>query len=570
MAMNISVNVQRKNKQGQSIGEDAFPYVSDDAVIVADGLGGMGSQIHEEMNADFFDEEKGIKMLLSVFPDAKEDGITAKYARSAFSDVFAEKRARESGYFASRFVVTALLYAIKEAKIFSVEDCLAHKEADEEFAAELVRYLKDTMNGMAKAIGLDASKVDRNLIFLPTTLSMAMFGKEKDGKIDVVTVNAGDSRTYYWNEDGLKALTKDDVASTSVMDNLVCLSSNFSLTIRRFSLATPCAVFSASDGVHDSMAFPDHMFLEAALCKLVTESADAWEQQAEAKTEESQAPCVETGQGETQECADLQAPEAKSEEEKPLTAENNVQSEEDAEQKKADACAARIADAFLNVYGMHDDSNTLAMALIGFKDFSEFAAMAKNRLESINSSHSEWKDYTSFRAKLRSMESRINRAMLTGMLTQYGDRIAAIVPEEAKTATSARNVVKKSGIDDFGFKAGKVRTTSLNELYSKLMQSVFVDYSPSVLPKALSYSDIKKATDSRVVTNYWYKNGARLVCESIAGVGTGKRLNLDMKSVLLPKVTEEIKTAYGQAYVVYGQISEILKEYDENFTTLLK
>ena len=51
--MKITVNVQRKNKQGFFIGEDAAPYAADDMVIVADGLGGTGGFVHREMNPAF-------------------------------------------------------------------------------------------------------------------------------------------------------------------------------------------------------------------------------------------------------------------------------------------------------------------------------------------------------------------------------------------------------------------------------------------------------------------------------------------------------------------------------------
>lgn len=102
------------------------------------------------------------------------------------------------------------------------------------------------------------------------------------------------------------------------------------------------------------------------------------------------------------------------------------------------------------------------------------------------------------------------------------------------------------------------------------MKSAYADYTPTELPKGfLTYEDIRKRTNARLVSNYWYKNGARLVCESIAGVGTGKALGLDMSLFFLPKLTEEIKNVYGHAYEVYNELCDMIKSYDKEYGALL-
>lgn len=569
--MKITVNVQRKNKQGYYIGEDAVPYVDDDIVIVADGLGGMGGFVHKEMDQAFFDQEKGIKAVLSVFPDAEKDGLTAQYARKAFADIFEEKRPRESGYFASRFAVTSMLYAIKEAKIFGVEKFLdPQNESDTQLAGDVADYLSGTMAKLAAAIGLDAKLVGSNQYFLPTTLTMAVIGKRGDGKIDVVTLNAGDSRTYCWGSKGLKALTCDDVdGATNVMNNLVCLSVNFTINIRRFVLDTPCAVFSASDGVHDSMSFQNNVYFEATLCRLISESAGTNRQTQDA----------EAGQTcDGQETAQSQLPEEDVEKERGGQSQQSAETQTeqsdhtqeptgDEEQKKADACADHIAEAFFKTYGCHDDSNTIAMALFGFNDFSEFAKTAEKRFDDIRSVHPEWDKYLGYRATLRSMESRINREMLTSLLVNYRDDIARVVSEEMKgNAPAVARVAKKSSIGDFGFRAAEKKVLSLEELVADIMATAYADYTPAELPGGfLSYDEINKKTYDRNVSNYWYKNGARLVCECIAGVGTGKAFRFNMKPMLLPKVMEDIEEVYGQAYKVYHELSDMIEAYDKEY-----
>lgn len=573
--MKITVNVQRKNKQGFFIGEDAAPYAADDMVIVADGLGGTGGFVHREMDPAFFDEEKFIGMILSVFPDAQEDGLTATYARKAFSDIFTEKRARESGYFASRFAVTAMLYAIKEAGIFGVETFLRpQNESDAQLADAIADYLTETMTKLGDAIGLDAKLINRDQYFLPTTLTMAVFGKRSDGKIDVVTLNAGDSRTYCWGSKGLRALTQDNVdAATNVMNNLVCLTAKFTLNIRRFVLDTPCAVFSASDGVHDSMSFQNNLYFEATLCRLISES----------KETKSQTSVAETGQTDDGQAAtQTQVSEAETIKETDGQSQHPVAEQEDRsvdtestfcddEQKKADACAEHIAEAFFRTYGCHDDSNTIAMTLIGFKDFEEFVKTADNRFNAIRSAHQEWDKYLNYRAVLRSMESRINREILTNLLVNCRDDIARVVSAEMKgNAPTAVRAAKKSKISDFRFSATEKRVRSQEELVADIMATAYADYTPKVVPADfLSYDEIKKKTYDKNISNYWYKNGARLVCECIAGVGTGKELDFNMKPMLLPKVMDDIENVYSHAYKVYHELCDMINAYDKGYGELI-
>lgn len=564
--MKITVNVQRKNKQGYYIGEDAVPYAADDMVIVADGLGGMGGFVHEEMDQAFFDEEKGVGMLLSVFPDAAKDGLVAEYVRKAFSDIFEEKRPRESAYFASRFAVTSMLYAIKEAKIFGVEKFLyPQTESDDQLADAIAEYLIGTMSKLAGAIGLDAKLISPNQYFLPTTLTMAVFGKREDGKLDVVTLNAGDSRTYCWSGEGLRVLTRDDVSeSTAVMNNLVCLSVRFSLNIRRFVIDVPCAIFSASDGVHDSMAFQSNLYFESTLCGLI---AECGEKKSSAVQQKSGKDEVDQGVMPSQ----IPAGEEVADRQEPL--QDVAQSAcVDEEQKKADACAAHIAEAYLQKYGCHDDGNTIAMALIGFRDFEDFVDTAEKRLAKIRSAHQEWDKYIGYRAVLRKMESAINRSMLVNLLNNYGDKIARVSSEA--TGGADQNAVRKaknSCLKDFGIVESEDRVLSFEQLVESMMLCAYADYTPAELPSGfLSYDEIKKRSNMRAVSNYWYRNGARLVCESIAKVGTGAALDFDMSSLILPKMKDEIRDVYGNAYKVYSELSEMMSSYDKKYGELIK
>ena len=84
-----------------------------------------------------------------------------------------------------------------------------------------------------------------------------------------------------------------------------------------------------------------------------------------------------------------------------------------------------------------------------------------------------------------------------------------------------------------------------------------------------SYDEIKKKTYDKNISNYWYKNGARLVCECIAGVGTGKELDFNMKPMLLPKVMDDIENVYSHAYKVYHELCDMINAYDKGYGELI-
>ena len=120
--MEFTVNIQRRNRRNAPVGQDAYPYASDNFLIVADGLGGSGGFVHKETDPAFYDREKAVKAILSVFPDASADGAGARYAEEAFNDTIEGGRPGESAYFATRFLEVATRYAFEAAKIFDVEN----------------------------------------------------------------------------------------------------------------------------------------------------------------------------------------------------------------------------------------------------------------------------------------------------------------------------------------------------------------------------------------------------------------------------------------------------------------
>ena len=232
MYMKFTVNIQRRNRRNAPVGQDAYPYASDNFLIVADGLGGSGGFVHKETDPAFYDREKAVKAILSVFPDASADGAVARYAEEAFKDTFEEGRTGESAYFASRFLALATIYAFEEAKIFDAEIAASSDgEDDRRFAQAFRDYLVDKELALANAVGLDKTKVPDGMLFLPSTLCVVLY-KENADDVDVLVLYAGDSRAYCWDEEGLRALTVDHNDESRMMNKTVCRFRGFGRHIR--------------------------------------------------------------------------------------------------------------------------------------------------------------------------------------------------------------------------------------------------------------------------------------------------------------------------------------------------
>ena len=85
--MKFTVNIQRRNRRNAPVGQDAYPYASDNFLIVADGLGGSGGFVHKETDPAFYDREKAVKAIRKV--DTNHIIILGgAHCNSKFKDIF--------------------------------------------------------------------------------------------------------------------------------------------------------------------------------------------------------------------------------------------------------------------------------------------------------------------------------------------------------------------------------------------------------------------------------------------------------------------------------------------------
>lgn len=522
--MKFTVNIQRRNRRNAPVGQDAPPYAADGLLFVADGLGGSGGFIHREADPAFGNMEKAVETIISVFPGASADGPVAAYAKEAFVDVFKEGRAGESAYFASRFLALATIYAFEEAKIFDAGKAASASASDDaRFAAELRDYLVEKELALAKAIGLDSSKVPDGMLFMPSTLCIVLY-KENLDDVDVLALYAGDSRAYSWDADGLKALTVDHNDESRMMNNLIAPLARPFIEPRRYNLKKPCAVFAASDGIYDSVYTKKPLYLEAVLFE----------------------PFAKT-------YAEFAGAKATDEE-------------------KLTATAERIKADYSGDLGSHDDSNTMAMATFGYLGFDDLAKVAAKRISYLEGLHPDWDKYLYVDADMRGEESRINRNMLTRIYGERSEEIERIYRAEKGADVALEKEYGKSAVSEFcAINARRERYLSLSEAAAALSAKYFDDCEKRTLPAGImTFGQIFRRSDEKEIRDFWFKNGARLVCESIAGVGEGKELKVNAADMLLPRVEQHIKEVYGGAYRVRKELSVIMDGYDEKCYSLVR
>ncbi len=272
----IHYSQQTKQAEGYTFnkGEDALPFVCDDFMLVADGLGGDGFFVHTQMNPDMWDREAR-RRLFSV-PQQDEvlneyfDGLFAEMDRESVDGKKPERYEKvprnelHSGYFGSRIAAYCFVKALRHSEEYAPKSLFAALDAAGEDEAQRQTCLNQYADGLCKTLlgnirelaqlgGFELESDRRAAKLLPTTLSAALY-RETDDEVQVVCVWAGDSRVVAQLEEGCVQLTADD-EKDDAMTNLIFLSDRFQcrLNTREYHFKKPFALFAVSDGTFDDM-----------------------------------------------------------------------------------------------------------------------------------------------------------------------------------------------------------------------------------------------------------------------------------------------------------------------------
>ena len=248
--------------------EDAEPFLDDGLMVVADGLGGMGSPIHVLEN--FFYEhpdqiKKGLIRSISYpTPQSFEKVEWLKPYIDILLKRMIDKEPDTSALWASRIVIARFIYALKEIEEFS-------DVSSKEKRNELADYITTGLKYAVKVFNLIPGKFD-NQKLLPTTLAAISYIEEGD-KIVADVIWAGDSRCYAITEDGLKQLSIDDETSGGIITNKFSVDDTPAiLNYRQYNFKKPCVLMVASDGIFDPYAPYENLGVEAILLSILQKS----------------------------------------------------------------------------------------------------------------------------------------------------------------------------------------------------------------------------------------------------------------------------------------------------------
>lgn len=247
--------------------EDAIPYVGDNLLVVADGLGGAGSETHK-IDRQKHPDIRG-DIWSSAFGDIKEVTTGFKDYVDELIAPMLDNNDDTSALWASRIVIARCVYALTEGEFQNAD---LENEGER---ARLVDFIARGLRNVAEKFELQNGKYSGQRL-LPTTLALIRFSEQK-GKIIAETVWAGDSRCYALTTSGqtpsMKVLSVDDEDNSGSITNLFYADNQKThLNYLRHTIDSPCVLMAVSDGVFDPFSPYDHMGMEYSLLKTISES----------------------------------------------------------------------------------------------------------------------------------------------------------------------------------------------------------------------------------------------------------------------------------------------------------
>ena len=255
-------------------GEDAYPYIGNNILMIADGLGGTGASVHSKFDKNLFDEDKIVEALFGgIFDDIQDEQFISYIKKSFFEltsikDYYFDstKNMKHSAFFGSRLVCAILLQAIKQyPELFAGEALFeGYRQAEnkQSFIAEKERffasYIKENLIKIAKKVTLEheSEMAKKNFKLMATSLC-ALFYRELDNEVELFYLNSGDSRAYMWNAEGLHQMIEDQESADGGMTNFIYAEENagFRIECEYRRVSKPCVIFNATDGCFDAFPF---------------------------------------------------------------------------------------------------------------------------------------------------------------------------------------------------------------------------------------------------------------------------------------------------------------------------
>ena len=346
-----SVN-ERETGQLVYKGEDALPFVNENVMLVADGLGGASSIRHVKFERGLFEEDEIYDTLFKDMYGEKnpllEDYVIDSFGqliavRNLYDEVpLSPKNVKKGGYFASRIVSSIFLNQVFNAGkngntlydevmgFFGSAKVLTKNQYEilqENIARKITDIIHEDLAKISKNANLIYESKYSGVALLGTTLT-ATIVKENEKDVDAFYFQAGDSIPYVLDKDGLRQIMHDHEGKDGGMTNYIRANDEifdrpFYIETKYMNFPKPCILFNSSDGCFDSNAFVSPLAFEKLILEAIRDAKDY----------------------------------------------DGV---------------SEILRAFFLENGHHDDSSTIAMKFLGYETFAEWQEFAKARLAALN------------------------------------------------------------------------------------------------------------------------------------------------------------------------------------------
>lgn len=273
--MKMCIYSERVIKIGEGeirIGEDALPFVNDAGMFVADGMGGSAGVRVVSFHPDCFCEDLLVQRLcsgLNVQDTVSDRGkVLIKYIRESFSSLTTREvhnlyqsaddysdRLKKSGYVGSHSLGLAMVSCLLQMEYRNSETFYTDKEwktsieqltnpQGKDFLFNKYREIIELLE--AKCAKTSLTKIE----YFGTTLAAAFF-RDHGNEVEVFFINAGDSRSYVWDDSGFRQAV-DDQGRNGGMTGYFTLSndSRVTLSCEHRIYRKPCVLFCMTDGVY--------------------------------------------------------------------------------------------------------------------------------------------------------------------------------------------------------------------------------------------------------------------------------------------------------------------------------
>ncbi|MBR0294337.1 MAG: hypothetical protein IJQ67_00265 [Bacilli bacterium] len=303
---------------GQTLytGDDALPFVSNNVLLVADGLGGTSCGRHTKFDRGIFEEDLVFETLFEDMYGRKEaNPLLNDYVIDSFGVVISYRNLyddkanfsyninflKKSGHFGSRVASATLLHQLIDQKVVEevygmFDNVRAAEESNDleakdncvkEMAGKIEKTFKEEFIHAANKAGFINESRNPKMDILGTTMCATVL-RENEEDVEALYLFAGDSLPFLLNLDGLCEVMKAHEGTDGGMTNrirsndaeVVEFMKNAGRPIKEFYLEPkymrfkkPCILFNASDGVFD--CFTNPLFMEKTILTIMADSTDA-------------------------------------------------------------------------------------------------------------------------------------------------------------------------------------------------------------------------------------------------------------------------------------------------------